>query len=200
MNEKFWKLSKDKQDNMINGSLKVFALNGFKHASTDEIVAEAGISKGLLFHYFYNKIGLYEFLAEYSARFALVELNSELRRKDTLPLFRLLESISRSEASAMRRYPYLYLFLSTAVKELDENISANTRDSLSLYTERIRSLLEISVLPDSMSQADAVRIEYYTRLVRTDIMASLHRNGNFGPEKYLTEASETILYFEKLFS
>ena len=123
MNDKFWSLTKDKQDKMINGSLKVFALNGFRHASTDEIVAEAGISKGLLFHYFYNKIGLYEFLSEYSARFALVELNSELRRKESMPLFSLLESVSRSEASAMRRYPYLYLFLSTAVRELDDGIS-----------------------------------------------------------------------------
>lgn len=199
MNDKFWSLTKDKQDKMINGSLKVFALNGFRHASTDEIVAEAGISKGLLFHYFYNKIGLYEFLSEYSARFALVELNSELRRKESMPLFSLLESVSRSEASAMRRYPYLYLFLSTAVRELDDGISANTRESLSLYTERIRALLEVSVLPESMPQRDAARIEYYIRLVRTDIMASLHRSRNFSPEKYQAEAAEAVQYFEKLF-
>ena len=76
MNEKFWDLNKIKQRSMIGGALKVFARDGFRHASTDEIVLEAGISKGLLFHYFYNKTGLYEFLAEFCARFALVELDS----------------------------------------------------------------------------------------------------------------------------
>ena len=48
MNEKFFDLKKEKQDRMINAALKVFASNGYKHASTDDIVTEAGISKGLL--------------------------------------------------------------------------------------------------------------------------------------------------------
>ena len=51
MNEKFFDLKKEKQDRMINAALKVFALNGYRHASTDDIVREAAISKGLLFHY-----------------------------------------------------------------------------------------------------------------------------------------------------
>ena len=58
MNEKFFDLKKEKQDRMINAALKVFALNGYRHASTDDIVREAAISKGLLFHYFENKLGV----------------------------------------------------------------------------------------------------------------------------------------------
>ena len=38
MNEKFFDLKKEKQDRMINASLKVFAMNGYAHASTDDIV------------------------------------------------------------------------------------------------------------------------------------------------------------------
>lgn len=74
MNEKFFDLKKEKQDRMINASLKIFALNGYKHASTDDIVTEAGISKGLLFHYFGSKLGLYTFLYDYSVRFMKLEL------------------------------------------------------------------------------------------------------------------------------
>ena len=62
MNEKFFDLKKEKQDRMINAALKVFALNGYRHASTDDIVREAAISKGLLFHYFENKLGVYAFV------------------------------------------------------------------------------------------------------------------------------------------
>ena len=46
MNEKFFDLKKEKQDRMINAAQKVFALNGYRHASTDDIVREAAISKG----------------------------------------------------------------------------------------------------------------------------------------------------------
>ena len=38
MNDKFFDLKKDKQDRIINAALQVFALNGYRHASTDDIV------------------------------------------------------------------------------------------------------------------------------------------------------------------
>ena len=46
MNEKFFDLKREKQDRMINAGLKVFAKYGYRHATTDDIVKEAGISKG----------------------------------------------------------------------------------------------------------------------------------------------------------
>ena len=45
MNDKFFDLKQEKQDRMINASLKIFSRGGYRHASTDEIVKEAGISK-----------------------------------------------------------------------------------------------------------------------------------------------------------
>ena len=59
MNEKFFDLSREKQDRMINGALEVFAKNGYKHASTDDMVKAVDVSKGLWFHYFGSKAGLY---------------------------------------------------------------------------------------------------------------------------------------------
>ena len=61
MNEKFFDLNREKQDRMINAALRIFAENGYRHASTVIIVKEAGISKGLLFHYFTSKMGLFSF-------------------------------------------------------------------------------------------------------------------------------------------
>ena len=48
MNDKFFDLKSEKQDRMINASLKVFASNGYRHASTDDIVKEA-VSKAASF-------------------------------------------------------------------------------------------------------------------------------------------------------
>ena len=44
MNDKFFDLKQEKQDRMINAALKIFSRKGYKHASTDDIVKEAGIS------------------------------------------------------------------------------------------------------------------------------------------------------------
>lgn len=76
MNEKFFDLKKEKQDRMINAALKAFALSGYRHASTDDIVREAAISNGLLFHYFESKLGVYAFVYDYSVRYLLLELST----------------------------------------------------------------------------------------------------------------------------
>lgn len=51
MNEQFFHLPEEKQQAIINASLEVFATHEYKRASTDDIAAKAGISKGLLFYY-----------------------------------------------------------------------------------------------------------------------------------------------------
>ncbi|MDR2572521.1 MAG: TetR/AcrR family transcriptional regulator, partial [Oscillospiraceae bacterium] len=58
---KIMAMDPEKRDRVINAAMKEFR-KGFKSACTDEIVREAGISKGLLFHYFGTKDGLYDFL------------------------------------------------------------------------------------------------------------------------------------------
>lgn len=116
MNGKFFDLNKEKQDRMINAALKVFALHGYRHASTDDIVREAGISKGLLFHYFKNKIGVYTFVFEYSVRYMILELNSTVDEKCT-DLFELMKQVECARMHAMRGYPYMQQFLNRSLSE-----------------------------------------------------------------------------------
>lgn len=116
MNDKFFDLKQEKQDRMINASLKIFSRGGYRHASTDEIVKEAGISKGLLFHYFGSKLGLYGFLFDYSARFMLLELSREVKRSET-DYFALTKQMEQARMQVMKLYPYMQRFLDVAVKE-----------------------------------------------------------------------------------
>lgn len=200
MNEKFWDLKKEKQDNMIGGALKVFARDGFRHASTDEIVSEASVSKGLLFHYFYSKVGLYEFLSEYCARFALVELSSELRKADVLPFFELQYRITKAEARMMRQYPYLLLFLERAARDTDSGITQDVVSNTQIYTERLGRLKADAVCPEGMTREDADRIDHLLRLLRSDTAVSLLCSGSFAPDKYTAIVSEAISFFEKIFT
>ncbi|SHK34392.1 transcriptional regulator, TetR family [Anaerobranca californiensis DSM 14826] len=61
MLEKFYSLDEEKKNRIINAGLKEFGFHGYKNAKTDNIVQEAGISKGLLFHYFGTKKKFFEF-------------------------------------------------------------------------------------------------------------------------------------------
>ena len=200
MNDKFWDLKKAKQDKMINGALKIFARNGFRHASTDEIVAEASISKGLLFHYFYSKAGLYAFLTEYSARFAMVELNSELRRREDLPFFDFQYALTKAEALIMRQYPYMLLFMENAGSDIEADTYDLTKEHLSLYRDRLAALLEMSASAADMPAEDAKRIDGLLRLVRLDRTASLLKEDSFSPDRYVSEVTDMIRFMEKLYN
>ena len=200
MNDKFLDLKKAKQDKMINGALKIFARNGFRHASTDEIVAEASISKGLLFHYFYSKAGLYAFLTEYSARFAMVELNSELRRREDLPFFDFQYALTKAEALIMRQYPYMLLFMENAGSDIEADTYDLTKEHLSLYRDRLNALLEMSASAADMPAEDAKRIDGLLRLVRLDRTASLLKEDSFSPDRYVSEVTDMIRFMEKLYN
>ncbi|MCL1787296.1 MAG: TetR/AcrR family transcriptional regulator [Defluviitaleaceae bacterium] len=63
--QKFLALPEEKRERILNAAMKEF-LGGYKKASTDNIVREAGISKGILFHYFGTKERLYNFLIDYA--------------------------------------------------------------------------------------------------------------------------------------
>lgn len=55
-----------KQKRIIDAALKEFAEKGFDDASTNKIVKEAGIGKGMLFYYFMNKLSLFHYLVRYA--------------------------------------------------------------------------------------------------------------------------------------
>ena len=116
MNGKFFDLKKEKQDRMINAALKVFALQGYRHASTDEIVREAGISKGLLFHYFGSKLGLYTFIYDYSVRYMTLELKTTVSAEET-DMFELLKQVEQAKLQALKGYPYMQQFLVRSLRE-----------------------------------------------------------------------------------
>ncbi len=131
MNEKFFDLKSVKQDKMINAALHLFAENGYKHASTDDIVREAGISKGLLFHYFINKQGLYSFLMDYSVRYLLYEYDRMVG--DETDYFEYYNKLESARLNVLHNYPYMYKFINRSMTETDPDIRAVSADALERY-------------------------------------------------------------------
>ena len=186
MNEKFFDLKKEKQDRMINAALKVFASNGYKHANTDEIVAEAGISKGLLFHYFGSKLGLYTFLYDYSTRFMKLELTTGVL-SSAHDYFEIRKQIEFAKMQVLRNYPYMQRFLESCTSE-------NVKEAL-MATERQRSVLSdvYAVLKNQSDRSLFVPDISYERLdamldyTISGLMNAHFRDASFQPEMLYEE-------------
>ncbi|MBK8985613.1 MAG: TetR/AcrR family transcriptional regulator [Chloroflexi bacterium] len=76
---RFDNLPPEKRERLLETAAKAFAANGYEHASMNQILADAGISKGAAYYYFDNKADLYaatvnhylgEFLGEQGLDFA----------------------------------------------------------------------------------------------------------------------------------
>lgn len=197
MNAKFFDLKKEKQDRMMNAGLKVFATYGYKKASTDEIVAEAGISKGLLFHYFENKIGLYSFLYDYSVRYMTMELAAAVDKGET-NLFAIARGVENAKLQVLRGYPYMQQFLNTAVSEnVSEALLATEvkRDAYREAVEQIYDQADYQQFPDEQSGRKVAKMIKYT----IDGLMSEHMvEGSYNPEMLYEEIMEYLAVCEKL--
>ena len=123
MNEKFFEIKNEKQERILNAAIKVFALNGYRKASTDVIVTDAGISKGLLFHYFTNKLSLYEYIIDYSIKYMNFEFTTSVSKYEK-DFFELQMMMEQAKIRVMKIYPYMQQFLASLKYETDAKAKA----------------------------------------------------------------------------
>lgn len=186
MNAKFFDLKKEKQDRMINAALKIFALHGYRHASTDDIVREAAISKGLLFHYFENKLGVYTFIYDYSVRYMTLELKSTVDAKEQ-DLFELVKQAECARMHAMRGYPYMQQFLNRSMSEDVSEALLAIEDKRNVLLEAygaIRSRMDFSNLPEGL---DGEKLYKMLDLTIKGLMTEHFQNSSFQPEMLYEE-------------
>lgn len=197
MNDKFFDLKREKQDRMINAALKVFAKSGYRHASTDEIVKEAGISKGLLFHYFESKIGLYAFLFDYSVRFMLLELSREVDRSET-DFFALTRQMEEARMQVMKLYPYMQQFLNMGLKENCPEAVAEIEEKRSDYQERMSAYMMQADYSVFAGIGDSERVVRLVRYMIDGITADVSARRDFTPEKLYREICEYIDMLQRM--
>lgn len=191
MNEKFFDLKKEKQDRMINASLKFFALYGYQHASTDDIVKEAGISKGLLFHYFVSKLGLYSFLADYCVRYMILEISTGVDRKET-DYFRLLKEVEMSKLKALKNYPYMQQFLNSMEQEEDREALEATKEQRASLAEIYSRMMDRADTSRFRPEADVARISRMIHITLSGLMSESIRRGSYQPELFHSEAQQYL--------
>ncbi len=197
MNEKFFELKKEKQDRMINAALLVFSKYGYHHASTDEIVKEAGISKGLLFHYFGSKIGIYSFLYDYATRFVTLELTQNVEKNEN-DYFTLYKQILNAKAASMAQYPYIYLYLNRCDDETFPEAVAEIAERRDKYHRIMQALRERADITKFDRDIDYVKLGDILDYTVEGLLEKNIKSDNFRAELFLEEAEEYIDMIQRM--
>jgi len=71
-----WKVVEDRREQILDAAMRVFAQKGFVRATNKDIAREAGITPGLIYHYFENKEAVLR---------AIIEERSPVNLLKTLP-------------------------------------------------------------------------------------------------------------------
>lgn len=198
MNEKFFEIKKEKQDRIINGALKIFAMQGYRHASTDDIVKEAGISKGLLFHYFENKIGVYTFMYEYCIRYLCLEIRTDVELSSP-DWFELQLQLAKARAKLGMQYPYMQLFLLRVKEELSKEAREAVKEKDALLLEQYHILetqVRIPGEPDEKKESLLRKMQEY---ITDGILRESMVNGRMDSQEVYEKTEQYLQLMKKLY-
>ncbi|MCL2562802.1 MAG: TetR/AcrR family transcriptional regulator [Oscillospiraceae bacterium] len=179
MTEAFLALPEEKQKAILDAAAAEFADYGYDQASTNRIVAAAGIGKGMLFYYFGCKQELYHTLIDRGCQ--MVEVNSE-KILAYAGERGIMESIQYSTRIKMELYlsdPPLFDFLTRLVLHPEEaGVTEETRrrfEEVSVLGKRVvgelfakanLTRLRRDIPPERLIQYISWGVEGYTQHVR----------------------------------
>ena len=142
VNKKFFSLPEERQDLIRNSAMLEFGDNTFKKTSADSIAKRAGVSKGLLFHYFKDKRELYLYLYQYALDVCVKQYMAKSYDFGETDFFRALEMGHKVKMDLVRRHPGLFRFVMRTYYERDSILSPRLRRGLDdLMESTIRDFL-----------------------------------------------------------
>lgn len=111
MNEKFPKidLNNEKVVRVINSALEIFTKNDYEKASMNNMVKSSGVSKGLIYHYFGNKEGLFNFLFELAMHMSYKSIDDSIDWSNT-DFFDRYKMVLAAKLDYIKTYPYMIGF------------------------------------------------------------------------------------------
>ena len=159
-------IPKDKRAPLLAAAVQEFAALGYMSASTNRIVEAAHISKGLLFHYFGDKKGLYL----YSVQTCIAEL---MRRFDerlgptTSPdVFERLKQYTLAKWSLVEEDPSAFEFLQEAMldppAELREALATCTAEPVAAAYQRLFDGIDTTRFRPGVTVEQAMRLLSWT--------------------------------------
>lgn len=191
----------EKRERILNAAIKEFAQKGFKKASTDEIVKEAGISKGALFHYFNNKKDLFLFLYDYSLDILMNQILLKFNY-DEKDFFERLRQGSMLKFEIWKKHPEMFDFIVIAYMEDSIDVKNEIgKRSLEVITKSQGFLYEgidYSKFKDGVDTRRAIEIIIWTMEGFTNREVKNSKILNLNEQNYSELIKESDIYLEML--
>ena len=199
MNEKFYQLPEEKQNRILNAGFRVFANNSYRKSPMNEIAAEAGISKSLLFFYFRNKKELYLFLMktaeeltrQYVTRTGCYEEND---------IFEMMYRGLIAKTEMMRKYPDMSAFALKAYYEDDEEVKSELVKIIEpyskLHTNTTLPKLDPSVFIDGIDLKMMYQDIY---LASEGYLYQMQHKGPIDIDKVISDYKDLIGFWKKMY-
>jgi TetR/AcrR family transcriptional regulator len=202
---KFLSLDTEKQDRIINAAIKEFAQKGYDSASTNEIVKEAGISKGLLFHYFKNKKLLFFFLFDYCYNLVADEFfkKVDLTERD---FFKRIRQSVLIKMDLQQQYPDILTFIQEAFMqdspEIKDEFDKKKMELNAINIGTIYDGIDLSKFRDDVDVQKILKVISWTFEKMSDealLKAKMVPGHKIDYEKVFLEAEEYFELFIKCF-
>nr|WP_297991091.1 TetR/AcrR family transcriptional regulator [uncultured Anoxybacillus sp.] len=190
--EAFERQQEDKKKLIIRTAIEEFVQNGYEHASTDVITSRAGISKGLLFHYFKSKKNLYLYVVHYAKALLTektMEAVNELRCSD---FFERIKQILLIKQRVFMKYPNETQLVIDAVanppkvvkKEMEQLLAEHYEtyaEDFQLQHIFLKDLLQKETLRDDVCAETVVRMTMLIVEQLSNKYMQLYKNKRYNP-------------------
>lgn len=107
----------EKEQSILVTSAKLFGKYGYRGTKTDQIAEAAGVSKGLLFHYYGNKSGLYQATYDYASNFFYQRVDYSVWTKAS-DLLEMVVEATKYKIELQLKYPIQFSFLLKSYTEM----------------------------------------------------------------------------------
>ncbi|MBW6464294.1 MAG: TetR/AcrR family transcriptional regulator [Firmicutes bacterium] len=152
----------EKRQRIILAAMQEF-MKGYRNASTDTIVKCAGISKGLLFHYFGTKKELFFFIFQYAIEIIGGEYKSS--RFESSDFLENIWQLSMLARKLIDKHPLVYGFLASAFFSFHEVFPGelhNFQNPVEDLKQRLLERADRSIIRDDLDPEKALRTILWT--------------------------------------
>ena len=190
MYESFENLPEDKKKRIIEASIEEFAKKGYEKASTNNIVKTAGISKGILFHYFGSKKNLYLYIIDYILKY-LIEKFYKINEKPSPDIFERLLERGIIKLKLAYEHPLMYELLYKAFVDAPEELRSELQERyMKLYVHNAQRFYEgfdTSKFREDVNPQKAIELIMLFLEGLNSKYINTYRNKKISPEAALAE-------------
>lgn len=193
-----------KRISILNAAMAEFC-NGYEKASTDAIVKSAGVSKGLLYHYFRSKKDLFSYAYDYAMKTVMAEFYNliNLDERDILERWR---QIALLKMDLMKKHPMIFSFVARASFPDSEDVKNDIIEQQNKLTQDVypklfydidRSLFREDIDVDTAISVIIYTIESYAQNEASPKKSAADYYGEY--ERYLSDLERYTQLFRTCF-